>query len=156
MAKYYLVYLELFHLLIQAPVEQVDEIKELSAKVASAKVPYNLKIPQSPPENPPTPPGPLLKTTIIVTITAIIIIRVDLIGVAISSKTVKANNVPKEDCDALEVLAQVLVAILMMVVVMVIMVVVNKYLFCDVLEPLLTSFPFFDFILFTTAGGTKS
>ena len=52
LTRYYLVYLELFHLLIQAPVEQVDEIKELSGKGASAKVPYN---PLRPPRTPNTP-----------------------------------------------------------------------------------------------------
>ena len=58
---------------------------------------------------PQTPLGPFSKTTIIVTIIIIWIICVDLIRVAIRSKTVKANNVSKKDCDALEVLAQVLI-----------------------------------------------
>ena len=36
-------------------------------------------------------------------------LSVHLVGIAICSETVKANNVSKEDCDALEVLAQVLI-----------------------------------------------
>ena len=56
-----------------------------------------------------------MKTTTIVTLIKIVtIMSVHLIRVAIGSKTVEANNVSKEDGDALEVLTQVLIRILKM------------------------------------------
>ena len=63
----YLIYLELFHLLIQAPIEQVDEIKELSAKgqkiqtprpprTAFRQPPLSTKVPLRSPQNTPLDP----------------------------------------------------------------------------------------------------
>ena len=91
-------------------------------------------------------------------IVTIIIIIVHLVRIAIGCKAVKANNVSKEDCDAFEVLTQVLIMILMMMMRMM----MNKsslwYMyagdcFCGIHTWIfLTCFPFFDFILFTMAG----